>query len=147
MACWAPVTLTPCMDPCELALSLVGLAFARSCRAFHLPNRNPPTIPILYLAIGALYMLPLPLPPADPVQFPKVAEHLTETPVVYPGSGSRWSLQGVAEVNVGVSAAAILGLLALGLLAVWWLLKTGWKLKSWTLCYGAGSQGKGKACA
>ncbi len=51
-------------------------------------------------------------------------------PVVYLISGFRWSFYGVADVNVGVSLAAILGFLALCLVAVWWIFRTGWKLKS-----------------
>ena len=51
-------------------------------------------------------------------------------PVVYLVSGFRWSFYGTADVNVGVSLAAILGFLALCLGAVWWIFKTGWKLKA-----------------
>ncbi len=51
-------------------------------------------------------------------------------PVVYLISGFRWSFYGVADVNIGVSVAAILGFLALCLVAVWWIFKTGWKLKA-----------------
>ena len=51
-------------------------------------------------------------------------------PVVYLISGFRWSFYGIADVNVAVSAAAIVGFLALCLVAVWWIFKTGYKLKS-----------------
>ena len=51
-------------------------------------------------------------------------------PVVYLISGFRWSFYGVSDVNVGVSLAAILGFLVLCLAAVWWIFRTGWKLKS-----------------
>ena len=51
-------------------------------------------------------------------------------PVVYLISGFRWSFYGVADVNIGISVAAILGFLALCLVAVWWIFKTGWKLKA-----------------
>ncbi|MEO6171165.1 MAG: ABC transporter permease [Lysobacter sp.] len=50
-------------------------------------------------------------------------------PVVYLISGFRWSFYGVSDVNIGVSVAAIAGFLALCLLAVWWIFRTGWKLK------------------
>jgi ABC-2 type transport system permease protein len=33
-------------------------------------------------------------------------------------------------VNVGISVAATLGFLALCLLAVWWIFRTGYKLKA-----------------
>ncbi|MCY7353674.1 MAG: ABC transporter permease [Lysobacter sp.] len=51
-------------------------------------------------------------------------------PVVYLISGFRWSFYGVADVNIAISVAAILGFLALCLIAVWWIFKTGWKLKA-----------------
>jgi len=51
-------------------------------------------------------------------------------PVVYLISGFRWSFYGVADVNLAISVAAILGFLALCLLAVWWIFRTGWKLKA-----------------
>ena len=51
-------------------------------------------------------------------------------PVVYLISGFRWSFYGVADVNVGISLAAIVGFLALCLTAVWWIFHTGWKLKA-----------------
>ena len=50
-------------------------------------------------------------------------------PVVYLISGFRWSFYGVADVNVGISLAAIVGFLALCMAAVWWIFRTGWKLK------------------
>jgi ABC-2 type transport system permease protein len=51
-------------------------------------------------------------------------------PVVYLISGFRWSFYGLADVNVVVSVVAILGFLGLCLLAVWWIFRTGWKLKA-----------------
>lgn len=51
-------------------------------------------------------------------------------PVVYLISGFRWSFYGVSDVNVGISVGAILGFLALCLIAVWWIFRTGWKLKA-----------------
>jgi ABC-2 type transport system permease protein len=51
-------------------------------------------------------------------------------PVVYLISGFRWSFYGVSDVNVGISLAAIIGFLILCLLAVWWIFRTGYKLKN-----------------
>ena len=51
-------------------------------------------------------------------------------PVVYLVSGFRWSFFGTADVNVGISLAAILGFLLACLVAVWWIFRTGWKLKT-----------------
>jgi ABC-2 type transport system permease protein len=51
-------------------------------------------------------------------------------PVVYLISGFRWSFFGRADVDVGVSLAAILGFLLLCLIAVWAMFRTGWKIKT-----------------
>jgi len=51
-------------------------------------------------------------------------------PVVYLISGFRWSFYGVADVNVAVSAGMTLGFLGLCLTAVYWVFRTGYKLKS-----------------
>ena len=51
-------------------------------------------------------------------------------PVVYLISGFRWSFYGNADVPVGISIAAILGFLVACLVAVWWIFRSGWKLKA-----------------
>ena len=51
-------------------------------------------------------------------------------PVVYLISGFRWSFFGVADVNVATSTAAIVGFLALCVVVVSWIFRTGYKLKS-----------------
>ena len=51
-------------------------------------------------------------------------------PVVYLISGFRWSFYGSADVPVGISVAAILGFLVACLVAVWWIFRSGWKLKA-----------------
>ncbi len=51
-------------------------------------------------------------------------------PVMYLISAFRWSFYGVADVDIRISIGAILGFLALCLFAVWWIFRTGWKLKS-----------------
>ncbi len=50
-------------------------------------------------------------------------------PVVYLISGFRWSFFEVADVSVGVSLAVVSGFLALCLLIVWWMFRTGYRLK------------------
>jgi len=50
-------------------------------------------------------------------------------PVVYLISGFRWSFFEVADVSVGLSLAMILGFLAVCLAIVWWMFKTGYRLK------------------
>ena len=51
-------------------------------------------------------------------------------PVVYLVSGFRWSFYGIADVNLLASLAATLGFLALCLGVIWWMFKTGYRLKS-----------------
>ena len=51
-------------------------------------------------------------------------------PVVYLISGFRWSFYGNADVDVRISAVAIVGFLALCLVVVWWIFKTGYKLRN-----------------
>ena len=51
-------------------------------------------------------------------------------PVVYLISGFRWSFYGVSDVGVGISLAMTCVFLAICLTAVWWIFKTGYRLKS-----------------
>jgi ABC-2 type transport system permease protein len=51
-------------------------------------------------------------------------------PIVYLISGFRWSFYGIADVNVSVSLAMTLLFLTLCLAAVWWIFKTGYRLKT-----------------
>jgi ABC-2 type transport system permease protein len=50
-------------------------------------------------------------------------------PVVYLISGFRWSFYDLADVGVGVSLVATMGFLVLCLAAVWWIFRTGYRLK------------------
>jgi ABC-2 type transport system permease protein len=50
-------------------------------------------------------------------------------PVVYLVSGFRWSFFEIADVSVGLSLAMILVFLGTCLLIVWWMFKTGYRLK------------------
>jgi ABC-2 type transport system permease protein len=51
-------------------------------------------------------------------------------PVVYLISGMRWAFYGSSDVDVAISLAMICGFLAVCLAAIWWLFKTGYKLKN-----------------
>ncbi len=51
-------------------------------------------------------------------------------PVVYLVSGFRWSFYEIADVNVAVSLAATFGFLLACLVVVWWIFKTGYRLKA-----------------
>jgi ABC-2 type transport system permease protein len=77
--------------------------------------------PLTFLG-GAFYSIDM-LPPV----WQKIALF---NPVVYLISGFRWSFYGVADVNVVVSFSAILVFLAACLAAVWWIFRTGWRLRN-----------------
>jgi ABC-2 type transport system permease protein len=51
-------------------------------------------------------------------------------PVVYLISGFRWSFYGVSDIGVGLSAGMTLMFLLLCIVTVWWIFKTGYKLKT-----------------
>ena len=51
-------------------------------------------------------------------------------PVVYLVSGFRWSFYEVSDVSVGISLAVALGILALCLVTVWWIFRTGYRLRT-----------------
>jgi ABC-2 type transport system permease protein len=51
-------------------------------------------------------------------------------PVVYLISGFRWSFYGIADVSVGVSLGMTILFLAVCLATVWWIFKTGYRLKT-----------------
>jgi ABC-2 type transport system permease protein len=50
-------------------------------------------------------------------------------PIVYLISGFRWSFFGIADVSIGVSIAMTFAFLAICLVIVWWMFRTGYKLK------------------
>ena len=78
-------------------------------------------MPLTFLG-GAFYSIDM-LPPV----WQKIA---LLNPVVYLVSGFRWSFYGVADVDVGVSLVMILFFMALCLGLVWWIFKTGYRLKT-----------------
>ncbi|MGQ0800791.1 MAG: ABC transporter permease [Pseudomarimonas sp.] len=51
-------------------------------------------------------------------------------PIVYLISGMRWSFFGVADVSVIISTSMICLFLSACLTAIWWIFRTGWKLRS-----------------
>jgi ABC-2 type transport system permease protein len=51
-------------------------------------------------------------------------------PIVYLMSGFRWSFFGKGDVSVELSLAAMFGFLTLCLAIVWWIFRTGYRLKS-----------------
>ena len=51
-------------------------------------------------------------------------------PVVYLISGFRWSFYGVSDVGIGISLGMTLGFMLLCLGIIWWIFKTGYRLKA-----------------
>lgn len=77
--------------------------------------------PLTFLG-GAFYSISM-LPPA----WQTIALF---NPVVYLISGFRWSFYGTADVGVAASLGATLGFLVLCMVLVWWIFKTGYRLKN-----------------
>lgn len=51
-------------------------------------------------------------------------------PVVYLISGFRWSFYDISDVNAALSFGMTIGFMCLCLVAVWWIFKTGYRLKN-----------------
>ncbi|MBE9637439.1 ABC transporter permease [Salipiger mangrovisoli] len=51
-------------------------------------------------------------------------------PVVYLISGFRWAFFGMADVPIGLSLLAIAAFTGLCLAVIWWIFRTGWRLRS-----------------
>ncbi|KLK92666.1 sugar ABC transporter permease [Microvirga vignae] len=51
-------------------------------------------------------------------------------PVVYLVSGFRWSFYGVADVDVGISLGMTFLFMLICLAAIWWIFRTGYKIKA-----------------
>ncbi|MEM1428532.1 MAG: ABC transporter permease [Pseudomonadota bacterium] len=51
-------------------------------------------------------------------------------PVVYLVSGFRWSFFGVADLPIGVSLLAITSFTVLCLAIIWWIFRTGWRIRN-----------------
>ena len=76
--------------------------------------------PLTFLG-GAFYSITMLPPPWQTVSL--------FNPVVYLISGFRWSFYGVADVHIAVSTGMTLVFLALCLATVWWIFRTGYRLR------------------
>ncbi|MGB5866212.1 MAG: ABC transporter permease [Sulfitobacter sp.] len=76
--------------------------------------------PLVFLG-GSFYSITM-LPPVW-----QVISHFN--PVVYLISGFRWSFFGTADVPIGLSLLAITVFTAVCLGAIWWIFKTGWRIR------------------
>ncbi|WP_298858205.1 ABC transporter permease [uncultured Sulfitobacter sp.] len=76
--------------------------------------------PLVFLG-GSFYSISM-LPPVW-----QIISHFN--PVVYLISGFRWSFFGSADVSIGLSLFAIAGFTTLCMAVIWWIFKTGWRIR------------------
>ncbi|MGP6087656.1 ABC transporter permease [Antarctobacter jejuensis] len=106
-----------------ISFSLMGFIIGIWAKSFEQLQLVPLLIvtPLVFLG-GSFYSISM-LPPA----WQTVALF---NPVVYLVSGFRWSFFGLADVPVGLSLMAIAGFTALCMVVIWWIFRTGWRLRS-----------------
>ncbi|MDC0135117.1 ABC transporter permease [Sulfitobacter sp.] len=76
--------------------------------------------PLVFLG-GSFYSISM-LPPVW-----QIISHFN--PVVYLISGFRWSFFGSADVPIAISVFAIAGFTTLCMAVIWWIFKTGWRIR------------------
>ena len=106
-----------------VSFSLLGFILGIWARSFEQLNLVPLLVvtPLVFLG-GSFYSITM-LPP--------VWQTISLfNPVLYLVSGFRWSFFGMADVPVVASLIAITGFTALCLGIVWWIFRTGYRLKS-----------------
>jgi len=106
-----------------LSFALFGFIIGIWARNFEQLNLIPMLIitPLVFLG-GSFYSISM-LPPL----WQKITLF---NPVVYLISGFRWSFFGTADVAVATSLVAITGFMLLCMAIVWWIFKSGYRLKS-----------------
>jgi ABC-2 type transport system permease protein len=107
----------------SVAFSMLGFIIGIWADGFEKIQIVPMLIitPLSFLG-GSFYSLSM-LPPF----WQKVALF---NPVVYLISGFRWSFYGVSDVSVALSAGVALALLAVCMGLIWWIFKTGYRLRA-----------------
>lgn len=118
-----PVWMAAFLVLVAIAFSLAGFAIGVWAKGFEQLQFVPMLIitPLTFLG-GAFYSIDM---------LPEPWRTLTLfNPIVYVVSGFRWSFFGTADVAVGISLAAIVGFLGICLALVWWIFRTGYRLKS-----------------
>ena len=118
-----PVWMLAFMVLTSIAFSLLGFIIGIWADGFEKVQIVPMLVitPLSFLG-GSFYSLSM-LPPF----WQKVALF---NPVVYLISGFRWSFFGVSDVSVALSAAMALALLAVCMGVIWWIFKTGYRLRA-----------------
>jgi ABC-2 type transport system permease protein len=106
-----------------VAFSLLGFVIGIWADGFEKVQIVPMLVitPLSFLG-GSFYSLSM-LPP----MWQKVALF---NPVVYLISGFRWSFYGVSDVSVALSATMAIAFMLVCMGAIWWIFKTGYKLRA-----------------
>ncbi|WP_323769600.1 ABC transporter permease [Antarctobacter sp.] len=106
-----------------VSFALLGFIIGIWAKSFEQLQLVPMLVvtPLVFLG-GSFYSISM-LPPA----WQTVAYF---NPVVYLVSGFRWSFFGIADVPIAVSLGAIGGFTAICMIAIWWIFKTGWRIRS-----------------
>ena len=118
-----PVWMIVFMVMTSIAFSLLGFIIGIWADGFEKVQIVPMLVitPLAFLG-GSFYSLSM-LPPF----WQKVAMF---NPVVYLISGFRWSFFGVSDVSIALSAGMAFALLAVCMGAIWWIFKTGYRLRA-----------------
>ena len=118
-----PVWMIVFMVMTSIAFSLLGFIIGIWADGFEKVQIVPMLVitPLAFLG-GSFYSLSM-LPPF----WQKVALF---NPVVYLISGFRWSFFGVSDVSIALSAGMAFALLAVCMGAIWWIFKTGYRLRA-----------------
>ncbi len=106
-----------------ISFSLMGFIIGIWARSFEQLNLVPLLVvtPLVFLG-GSFYSITM-LPP--------IWQTISLfNPVLYLVSGFRWSFFGMADVPVLASLLAIISFTGLGLAVVWWIFRTGYRLKA-----------------
>ncbi len=106
-----------------ISFSLMGFIIGIWARNFEQLQLIPLLVvtPLVFLG-GAFYSVSM-LPP--------VWQNVTLfNPVVYLISGFRWAFFDVVDVPIGLSLLAIAGFTALCMAFIWWIFRTGWRIRT-----------------
>jgi ABC-2 type transport system permease protein len=117
-----PVWMVAFLLLTSIAFSLFGFIIGIWAKSFEQLSIIPSLIvtPLTFLG-GAFYSIDM-LPPA----WRTVSLF---NPVVYLVSGFRWSFYGLGDVSVGVSLGFTACFMGVCLAVLWWIFRTGWRLK------------------
>ncbi|MDF0600723.1 ABC transporter permease [Psychromarinibacter sp. C21-152] len=118
-----PVAMVAFLVLTCLSFSLMGFIIGIWAKNFEQLQLVPLLIvtPLVFLG-GSFYSITM---------LPETWQKITLfNPVVYLVSGFRWSFFGMADVALGWSLLAIAGFTGLCLGIIWWIFRTGWRIKA-----------------